>query len=268
MEANLINLDYLKSKLNIEFKDDIAFGLNQLETGDCSSDVIPFIIDGFQSETRLSYIYNHKQIVKYTNKFNKFMKKEGYNTLNPSQIVFAADVGDSPIILDTFYGNIFLYWHDFNGELALLSDNFVSFIQLIKSEFILDSISTVDYSYFTEDAINKIFSDLKLELSASLLSSFKRMPYGKVNARSFEFLYNNLNYSAIIEEILNPEEIVRVTNEYRFKSLINNHTMVIAVDPAGFYICFSLKSLEVFILYEKPIPLIKSIDKLIDTIYF
>lgn len=92
-------------------------------SGSVDNQVISFIIDGFESETTIAFIYNNQESIQNTVVFNEMNKTCGFPTLNSHFIVIAEDVGGSPIILNTLSGRVYLYWFDFDGELVLLFEN-------------------------------------------------------------------------------------------------------------------------------------------------
>lgn len=264
----MVDINYIEKKLLLKIKKDDLEVFNKLEKGMTKSIPICYTFENWDDEIAVDKIYSAKNIVKETKEYNKIALRDDIPIIPAHCFIFAIDIGGDPIIYDSMTGKVLYAGEVTFYELAELCSGIESFSSFLREIKPIKEELSYDYSFFSEDDIIKIFLDLNLELSDSVFSSFKTMPYGIVNARSFEFLYNNSNYTSIIEKILNPEEIVIVTNEHRVKSLINNHTMVIAIDPAGFYICLSLKSLKIFILYEDQILLLDSLEKLIDTIVF
>jgi hypothetical protein len=91
--------------------------------GPVDSEVIPFVIDGFESETTISFIYNNEETIQKTQLFNDMNHSYGFPLFDIHHIVIAEDIGGSPIILDAISGRVYLSWFDFDGELALLFED-------------------------------------------------------------------------------------------------------------------------------------------------
>lgn len=116
----MIDLELIEKEMGISFKLDDLYYLRKLIPGDVESLSIPFTIDEFESETTIGVIYDAHQIIEKTEKYNVMCLDNDITPLSKSNIIIAEDVGGSPIILDTIFGGVYLFWFDFDCELALL----------------------------------------------------------------------------------------------------------------------------------------------------
>lgn len=124
----MINLEKIQKELNISFKLD---NLNNLFPGQVESSDIPFVVDDFESETAIDFIYDENKIIEKTKEHNIMCLDSGYSPLPNNKIIIGEDVGGSPIILDVVSGKVYLFWFDFDGELALLFENLELFFKAI-----------------------------------------------------------------------------------------------------------------------------------------
>lgn len=123
----MIELKKIQQKMDISFDICNLAYLKDFVPGVVQSIDIPFTIDGFDSETAVSVIYNEDQIIEYTKQHNFLCHEHDFEELPNNKVIIAEDVGGSPIILDLITGSVLLFWFDFDGKLALLFDNLEMF---------------------------------------------------------------------------------------------------------------------------------------------
>lgn len=242
MEANLINFNIMKEKLNINIKHTSIQEINDF-FNNYKNYVFILKFDNWTEELEINEIYKTNKIIKKTKDYNRISRQDDLPLIPDNFFIFGEDISGDLFIFDSANNDIY-----YSGELTFYTlVKIGSLYNLTNKKLLNDEIVDIKLCPFIHIDIENIIKELCIE-NNNIYIFFEHIKYGLIDSIPFEYLSNGDKYTTIIEKVYNPEEII---NKNKLQS--NKNLLIFGSTGGGFEIFIDLNTMLIYTLEEQDI---------------